>query len=79
IEEVPGKVLREQMGGGQKQATPRPTHYGKSVAHEMKGQLRLKPGAPKGDRPAAKGDGPHRDRREKSFGKPPRKSGRPAR
>lgn len=70
IEEVPGKVLREQLG--QPSSAPRATHYGKSVSHEMKGQLRLKPGAPKGD-------APRRDHRDKGAGRSPGKSRRPAR
>jgi 23S rRNA pseudouridine2605 synthase len=80
IEEVPPRVLREQMGQAGKirrDDENRPT--GKRVAHEMKGQLRLKPGAPKGDLPAPKSDGPRRDRPGKSFSKSTGRSGRPAR
>jgi 23S rRNA pseudouridine2605 synthase len=83
IEEVPGKVLREQIGQvkstgadkPQRDDDKRPT--GKRVAHEMKGQLRLKPGAPKGDRPAPKSDSPRRDRPGQGFGRSSGKSRRP--
>lgn len=52
IEEVPGKVLREQLGQSKDRAAP---PSAKKVSHEMKGQLRLKPGAqaekPRGESP----------------------------
>ena len=80
IEEVPPRVLREQMGQAGKirrDDDKRPS--GPLVPHKMSGQLRLKPGAPKGDRPAPKSDGPRRDRPGKSFSKSSGRSGRPAR
>jgi 23S rRNA pseudouridine2605 synthase len=70
IEEVPGKVLREQLGKAdkpQRDDDKRPT--GKRVPHEMKGQLRLKPGAPRSDHAGAKSDSARRDRPGKSFGR----------
>jgi 23S rRNA pseudouridine2605 synthase len=80
IEEVPAKVLREQMGQAGKirrDDDNRPT--GKLVPHKVSGQLRLKPGAPRSDRPAPTSDAPRRDRPGKSFGRSSGKSRGPAR
>ena len=85
IEEVPAKVLREQLGQVKDKAAP---PSAKGVKHAVKGQLRLKPGAqghapkggetPKGERP--KNDGPRRDRPDKPRGgKALGKQRRPAR
>jgi 23S rRNA pseudouridine2605 synthase len=69
IEEVPGKVLREQLGQAKEKSAP---PSAKNVKHEVKGQLRLKRKA-QGDRPredARKPDGAHQDApRKASFGK----------
>ena len=75
IEEVPAKVLREQLGQAKGKAAP---PSAKDVKHAVKGQLRLKPGAPRGEAP--KGDGPRRDRPDKlRGGKAFGKQRRPAR
>ena len=65
IEEVPAKVLREQLGQAKEKAAP---PSAKGVRHEVKGQLRLKPGAPRGDAP--KDHGARRDRFDKPRGGP---------
>jgi 23S rRNA pseudouridine2605 synthase len=70
IEEVPAKVLREQLGQAKGKASP---PSAKDVKHAVKGQLRLKPGAARGDQ-GPKGDGPRRDRPDKPRGGGARKS-----
>ena len=68
IEEVPAKVLREQLGQAKGKAAP---PSAKNVQHAVKGQLRLKPGAARGDTPRGeqpRGDGPRRDRSDKPRG-----------
>jgi 23S rRNA pseudouridine2605 synthase len=78
IEEVPGKVLREQLGqAGKPQRDDDKRLTGKRVAHEMKGQLRLKPGAPRGDHAGSKSDSARRDRTSRPFGRSSGKAGRP--
>ena len=72
------EVLREQLGKAEKPQHDDDTRLtGKRVPHEMKGQLRLKPGATRGDHAAAKSDGPRRDRPGKAFGRPSGKARRP--